>query len=644
MSAGRDRHSGSELDPARSAHAVERPRVAERLGLRILTAIALLVLILATAAARMHVALADPEFDAHDPAGMLKSDPALLYHLVDRMVDAGGRIPDDFARDSTLEHPDTIDIAERFPLGPLLGIAWVQLYLAGHTPLHVTASWVSSLSMGLALVGVYLLARELSRSSRIALLAALLAAGTPALHRSIGFVLVDEDYFWPLYVLHLGLAARAARVRSTGAIVLAALAAAAALATWHAAGFFLALEAAVALGWLAWTGRSPLALTGGVAMPIALVGTALFVPFLREVGAVSSFPVAAALALWIASRARSPAAARTIGLGATALVVAVGAWIGHAGDAYGHVLALLAAKIDHLGIRPPTADGLSADVRILWQGPFATPTLAHAAQVLSVAGLLGVAGALWVSRAQEDASRSAVRALAALFALSLGAAWFAERALVLPALLSPPLAAWLATRVRHGAWMLGGCALIQIALTASWAANYANPWYHAPVQRQEEIRWMVATVERVVPRHEAVAADFMSSTAILAHSGNPIVFSPKWEAREPRRRAAEFLDAFHHLSPADFHALLVDRYRVHWLVVDRFTLQYLAHWSAGLAADSFEPLPGTAAAALLARDDAALRAIPGYALVARSPDTIRLASGASTDFYRVYQLTPYGVR
>ncbi len=633
MRAGREGTSaGEDGDPARSAGAGE-PR-----HLRILAVVALFVLVLATAAARMRVALADPEFDTHDPTGMLKSDPALLYHLVDRIVEAGGRIPDDFARDTTLEHPDTIDVATRFPLGPLLVVAWSQRFLAGDTALHVTASWVTALSMGLALVGVYLLARELSRSSGIALLAAVLVAATPAFHRSIGFVLVDEDFFWPLYALHLGLAARAARIRSTRSVALAAIAAAAALATWHAAGFFLALEAIVALGWLAWTGRSTLAIRGGAAFPIVLAAAAIAVPFLREVGAYLSFPVAAACGLWLAARTRDPRAARIVGLGATAAVAAIGFALAGGSGAYGHVFALFAAKIEHFGIRPATADGLGPDVRILWQGPFETPTLAHAALALSVAGLLGIAGALWACRAKERASRSAVLALAALFALSLCAAWFAERALVLPALLAAPLAAWAATRVRHGAWILAGCALLQLGLVAAWAAHYANPWYHAPVQRQDEVRWMVETVERVVPRGEAIAADFMSSTAILARSGNRIVFSPKWEAREPRRRAAEFIDAFHHLSPSEFRALLVDRYRVRWLVVDRFTLQYLAHWSANLPTNSFDPLPGTAAAALLARDDAALRSIPGYELVARSPDSIRLPSGAPTDFYRIFRL------
>lgn len=601
-------------------------RRTQRLGWILAIALALFV-----AVARMHVALADPEFDAHDPSGMLKSDPALLYALTERMVDAGGTIPADFAHDTTLEHPDTIDVAARFPLGGLMLVAWAQRFCAGDTALHVTASWVASLAMGATILGVFLLARELSRSSRLALLAAAIVATTPAFHRTIGFVFVDEDWFWPLFALHLGLTARAVRVRSASATIAAAIAAAAALATWHAAGFFLTLEAVVAIGWLTWTGRSPLAVRGGSVVPIVLAFAALAVPFLREVGAVFSVPVAAAVGLALAARAPTPRSARAIGFVAVFVVLALGRAFADADGAYGHVFALLAAKIDHLGVRPPTSSGLADDVRILWQGPFATPSLAHAANVLALGCALGIAAAVWAFSPRLRAERGPIVAVAALFVLSLAAAWFAERALVLPALLAPPLAAWAAARLRFGAWILGVSALGQLALGYGWASSYVNPWYHAPVQRQAEIRWMVETVERVVPRGEAVAADFMSSTAILAYSGNPIVFSPKWEAAEPRRRAIEFLDAFHHSTPAEFRALIVDRYRARWLVVDRHTLQYLARWSADLPAGSFDPLPGTAAAMLLSQDDAALRSIPGYELVAR---------GATSDSYRIYRVSP----
>jgi len=613
---------GTEVD--------ERP---ERFDRR-LVAVLLLVLVTATAWFRVELAVGDAEFDTRSPDGMLKSDPALLYSLLDRIVEAGGSIPADFTHDTRIEHPDTIDLASRFPLAMLQVTAWTHVLLGRSEGLHVTATQVAALAMAFALVGVYLLAREMSRSRTLGLLAALLAAATPAIHRTVGFVLVDEDAFWPLYALHLGLAARAVRVRTPASLLLAGVSAAAALATWHAAAFFLTLEALVLLVGFAWKGTNPLAVRGGFLAAIPLVLAALAVPFLRATDAVFSLPVAVAIGLAVAGRMRDARAARIVGVGLTLVVVAIGTWV--SAGAHAHVFALLVAKIEHLGIRPPSADGLSPDVRLMWQGPFETPSFVHAASILSLTGILGAAAAIHVIVGRT--TNAMERGLIALFALSIAGAWLAERALVLPALLAPALVACGSSRLRRGAWMLLVACCIQIALCAAWAANYANPWYHAPVQRQTEIRWLLDAVARHVPANEAIAADFMSGPAILAKTGNPIVVSPKWESREPRRRAAEFLDAFHHDSPEEFRRLLVDRYCVRWLVVDRFTLQYLAHWSAGLPPNSFDPLPGTAAAALLAQDDAALRAIPGYELVARSPATIRMASGQPTDFYRIFRI------
>jgi asparagine N-glycosylation enzyme membrane subunit Stt3 len=606
-----------------------------------LSLLALLLLVAGTAVLRVRAALSDPEFDAASPVGLLKSDPGLLYYLVERVVESGGAAPADFAADPRIEHPGTVDVWARFPPAQLFLVAWTHLVFGGAQPLHLTCLWVSAVCASLALAGVWLFALELSRRPGLALAAALLAAATPAFHRTIGFVLVDEDFCWPLLILHLGLAARAARVRTPLSVALAALALAGALATWHAAGLFASLEALVALGWLLATGRNPLAVRGGWLAPLILVAACLGVPFLRHVDAALSFPVAVAVALWLASRPAARRAPRTVALAATAALVGAGALLARSGGGQGelgHVLALLLSKLEHVGLKPGDPRGLAPEVRLMWQGPFETTDLATALAQLSIAGALGVAAAAFALRRREQPGAVA---LCALFALSLGAAWLAVRALVLPALLAAALCAWAAAQLRRplGALALLAACAAQIALCAAWLAAYENPWYHAPVQRQAELRWLVAAVERHVPAGEAVAADFMTSTAILAHARRPICFQPKWESAEARRRAVELLDAFHHRSPAEFRRLIVERYRARWLVVDRFTLGYLARWSAGLAPGQ-APQAGSAAAALLSGDDAELRAIEGYELVARSPASIRQSNGQPADFYRLYRLAP----
>jgi len=49
--------------------------------------------------ARIHTALSLPGFDSTRAEGMLKSDPALLYYITQRILEAGGLPPEDFRSD-----------------------------------------------------------------------------------------------------------------------------------------------------------------------------------------------------------------------------------------------------------------------------------------------------------------------------------------------------------------------------------------------------------------------------------------------------------------------------------------------------------------------------------------------------------------
>ena len=71
-------------------------------------------LVLISAFLRIHTALADPNFDTTRAAGMLKSDPALLYYVTERILAAGGLPPADFRADPRIEHPDTEETRKRF--------------------------------------------------------------------------------------------------------------------------------------------------------------------------------------------------------------------------------------------------------------------------------------------------------------------------------------------------------------------------------------------------------------------------------------------------------------------------------------------------------------------------------------------------
>ncbi len=225
-------------------------------------------------------------------------------------------------------------------------------------------------------------------------------------------------------------------------------------------------------------------------------------------------------------------------------------------------------------------------------------------------------------------------------------AWLVERAIILPGLLLPAVGAAAAARL-SGAKRVRG-----IVATLGCASLLAQAWYcidriettpigwYQPRQREVELAELVEQIPRLVPEGAAIAADFMTSTAILAHTGHPILFQPKWESRRTRERTVELFETFYHHSPEDLRRLLVDKYHCRHLVVDRsfFGIQRASWYAGGLRPG--KALPGTCAATFLDQDPAVLSHVPGYRLLYRSPDRIRFADGNSTDFYRLYELSP----
>jgi hypothetical protein len=116
---------------------------------------------------------------------------------------------------------------------------------------------------------------------RWAVLAAATWAVLPASYRTIGFVLVREDFSLCWFALHLWLLARALRLRTAGSALLATAALVLFVATWHAASFVFALEALLVLCWYLRTGENPLASRRAAACVALLVAGTLLSPALR---------------------------------------------------------------------------------------------------------------------------------------------------------------------------------------------------------------------------------------------------------------------------------------------------------------------------------------------------------------------------
>jgi len=605
-------------------------------------------------AVRVRVALDDPNFDRASAAGMLKSDPGLLYYFTESIVEAGGRAPADFRANARVEHPDLVDVPARFTVGQEFFVAWGYLLLGGGMPLHVFSVWIMAIWASLSALCVFGLALELTASPRWAVLAAALHAAMPANYRTIGWILMSEDFSVPWFALHLYLLVRATRVRSPLSILLAALALGAAVSTWHATSFLFAMEAGCVFAWFLRTGRNPFASRAAWILPVTLLAFAVLVPVLRSTAFALSIPMQMTWALGAA--ALWPRGGKRIAAIAAWTVLAAAAWqwsriSGLGIGEYGHVLSLLAEKLRHLGTLPADPGALPIEARMMWQGPFDTLSPSEGLRWLGLGALAIVPAAAIAWRGTRRGLRETtgeIGALVSAFAcLSILSAWLVERTVLLPGLLLPVVGVLgLASILRSGPRsILGGLAVLAVLLQGVECVRSLKDrplsWY-LPAQRQAEIRALIEAIPSLVPEGEAIAADFMNSTAILAHTDHGIVIQPKWESRKSRERAAEFLTTFFHGTPEEMRAMLLDRYRCRYVVFDRFTLGILqaSRYAAGIPADWSGPEPGTCAATFLAQDSRVLGNVPGYRLLYRSPASIRQSDGSPADFFRVYELLP----
>jgi hypothetical protein len=698
------------------------PRVATRSSRRAhwLGALALIALTTFSAVVRIRTALADPNFDRVHAEGMLKSDPGLLYYFTERILESGGRAPSDFRADPRVEYPLTTDIPAMFPVGQEFVVAWSYRWLGDAMPLHVFCVWIMGAFAALCACGVYGLALELTGRVRWALFAAALYTLLPANYRTIGFILVGEDFSVPWFVLHLWLLARAARVRTSSAIVLAAIPLGIALATWHASSFFFTLEAACVVAWFLRSGENPFDAPRAAIFAAVLVLVGALVPVLSNTLFVLSLPMQwmagmlAASWLW---RGRDLGRVRRALIACAAAAAALLAAFGvsklvHGGwTEYSHVFGLLWQKVIHFGRLPADPRELPFEVRLMWQGPFDTLDLGWGIEQIGFAALFIAPAAAWTWRAwsertartskservltgsefdpraparERTTQRSELEArtfeservstrskldgaqdsrvlpfeshdasfltsrrrdtslVASLLVLSLPIAWLIERTILLPGILLPVIGAcWLARMTRPVRAVALALALLAIQALCfdAFIREHRISWYRPP-QRQQEIAALVASVREIVPEGEAIASDFMNSTAILAHTRHPIVLQPKYEFRRSRERAEKFLRAFFEGTPQSLRRLVLDEFHCRYLLIDRFTLGYLSRYTAGIPRTTSELAPGSAAAVFLGQEQNVLEHVPGYRLLYRSPPEIVQSDGSPTDFFRLYELEP----
>ncbi len=616
----------------------------------------LVAALVGSAQVRLRVARADPGFDASDPRRVLWSDPALLYYFTERIVENGGSAPADLRADPSFQWPDRVDAIAFETVGQeYVAAAWHRWFGAGQS-LHVSCLESMSWSASAVAIGIFLLAAEVTRSALLGGFAALLYALLPTSYRTLGIMLLREDFALPWFALHLGLLAIAARRRTASWFVASGLALLLALATWHAMGFVVAMEAAVVLAWYLRSGDNPFTVPRAWLLPAVVAAGSFVVPVLRAKLAVLSLPMQAVAGLLAAhvvmrragakpwhGRAAALAGTAAAALTAMALSSALGGGLGD----YSHVVRLLLAKARFLGQLPADPRALDFEARLLWQGPFETSSVAA---LVSGMGITLIAVALLLLRRIPDWVRGRGERrealLAAFSAVTLVAAWLVARTEVVAGMAAPVAAAvvvgWLRPRLAQALVAALALAIAGFQLEP-FLTHHRIDWYSVPRRsadgsvslvahpRQNHLPRLLTFIDANVPKGAAVAADMVTSTAILAHTRHPILLQPKYESRESRRRIEEFLDTFFRGTPADLAAWL-RRYDCRWFACDVKTLGLGSPYLAGFKDDGSEPpAPGTAAAAFLAPEPPA--EISGLTLRWRSSVDPR------AELYRVYELT-----
>ena len=584
--------------------------------------IVLLLVIAGSTALRIQYTFSTPAFNFEHPEGQFMSDPALLFYLTKRIIDGGGLPPDDFRADRRVEHPDPVDLPAMFSIGQEFYLAWGYRLFGGDLPLHVYCIIAMSLFASLAAIGVFGMTRELAGGYGWAAFAAAIYGLTTANYRTISFILMREDFSLPFFAIHLWLMLRAMRLGTASAYVTAALTLLAALSTWHAMTFVATLEMAAFFAWYLRTGRNPLSPARSWLFPAILAAGCLPVPVLRAKGFFLSLPMLLLYGLlllsWFERRRALPPALRFLtGLVLCTLAVMVSHYI--AGD-YSHVYSLIWSKLIYLGHPPEDPMKLDFGARLLWQGPFATGSPAYILRQLGIPGLMLMAALLWALKTWwRGYGDDRVQSLLALAALSLVASLFIKRLIVLNGLIAPVFSACLLSRLPWSktarATATATLGVQAVFLITALLAMTGTSWYPQFERRNlaEFLFWARSNLDG----KSAVAADFVNSAAILAHTRHPVIMQPKYETRTSRERIERYIKTFYHGTPADLRALLMGL-KCRYLLVDGYQMIGF-RYQGGIPWRS-RPAHGTAADAFLSTDPYVYNAIPGFRLIGVIPE------------------------
>ncbi len=441
--------------------------------------------------------------------------------------------------------------------------------------------------------------------------ATVIYAGTfGAFSRSIGNFL-REDFAWPALlvataaVLYL-LTWKAGRGRWPAAAV-AAAATFWAGSCWHMSQFYIALlAAAIIIFGLAGRGRD--AAVAGGALWLGLTAAALLNKPLWFKGALWNASAALTLAPvagWALARAlRRENASRWFLAGATAALLTASFLFGRS-SAYGHVYALIWAKIINLG-RYPGPAALSPQARLFWVGPYESPSFA---KLVFQYGFLGVTFLVGLALWYYDLGRRRLTSGHFVAAAAVAATFL----YLLIGRLTIFLAPWVAAlsiypAARAGRWKIRIYALTFLAVF--WGLHLygtlshfrvgglyyrivetvarpkpETPWYYGS-ERAELFRWL----NDAPPG--ALLTDFATSPLLLYFTDRPIALHPMFEVPTIREKALAYAKAA--LADEETFYELCRRWRIRYVIY--YAPQVLSHTPGSFyRIAAAEPAPDSAA-------------------------------------------------
>jgi hypothetical protein len=500
-------------------------------------------------------------FNPADETGYFTAESAFQYRYA-RMVARGEPVPE---LDRDAQYPEGVRTRRELTQWMPYATGWAYRLL----PAAVAPDfrWFVILLVGffgcLVIPAVYAIGLRLTRSPPVALAAAA-AYGLSMAARSNQIGNFEfESFALPMILGSLACLAAAFDAEERRPALWAALSGvgmACALASWHFTRFYLA-SLFLAAAYAAYRRRVDASaldrLRTGLGFLLAGAAAAgLLSAPLRESGLLVSPIMALGAGLWLALRFPKRAAAI---VAATAAAVAALMWISHDASSYGHVYALLAAKLRFGLVRPADPAALSQEARLLWTGPFDSPDPGFLLfMFLPLALILGPrAAAAWKGEKNDAPAPLTGDLIDALLLLYLAGEIMVLR-------LTPFLACFLCLaglrlprRIVKQSWLLAG--LVALAALEGFKtlapASPFNPflWLSAPFAAKERLppsstanhlavlRWLNAVGGPDTP----VLTHMGFSSVVLAYTRCPVILQPKFEAPAIRAKTAEFLTALY---------------------------------------------------------------------------------------------------